>query len=934
MAMDYDRWDALLHHLFKLTQGDAWFKPDEPVTSGVAVRITEAGSDDPPEFRVFPYENIALEPFETAVAHLNPVVAVKVRNATVHAALADISPEDAWLYVDGNIRIQVLETMLMLPHADKEQGAAFIRDERVLVMWSDSLHAIVPAYQDLEQRLIKLLWRGRTTAASPSLTAPSSTVGSTSGHAVLRIATRTPDIEKNQQAGEEPSPLIPQNERQSSDGAEDAKSIKSGGLESLEFGTAEQKRPVLLYAPVYNGLAAALAIVFMGNSVNSLIQEWLLDRSFIRLALIATLPFLFCVSLFFALQIIQNVSMMIGPVAQFHSNSKYYSAVPPPPNKAVDGNLPHITIQMPVYKESLENVLMPSIQSLKRAMQTYARQGGTSSLFINDDGLRLLPAVERNIRISYYADQNIGWVARPKHDGEEGGFKREGRFKKASNLNYGDLTCLSLSLRAERHLEQLMADLGIDELPERPTIRRSFGFYGMEYQTSSHSSEPIIPGTNGTTTPPAELESRRRELGDLEERALQMAVGDSYESSGRRHTPWAANGKAIRLGEIILIVDSDTIVPQDCLRDAAREMAASPEVAIIQHESDILKVAHHYFENGMAFLTRRITRCISYACANGEVPPFMGHNAFLRWKALQDVAFVDEDGVEKIWSEANVSEDFDMALRLLQKGWTFRWATYSAGEFKEGVSLTIDDELNRWQKYAYGCSEMIFKPIKKWYKAPITTSFHQFIWSRAPLHYKLSVLGYMSSYYGLAASFTVALINYVLLGFQLPVDGFYTSLRSFEIYLASVVVFFGAGSLGYALFEYRVGGKKILGSLFENIMWIPYLLIFFGGLAIPLSQAILAHLFSYNISWSATAKEVRRSNFFQEIPKIFKRFWFPLSISTIVVFGLALLSTHLFGAEWQIGAKAWGVILPLSAAAGCHILFPIVLNPWLMVFSY
>ena len=46
---------------------------------------------------------------------------------------------------------------------------------------------------------------------------------------------------------------------------------------------------------------------------------------------------------------------------------------------------------------------------------------------------------------------------------------------------------------------------------------------------------------------------------------------------------------------------------------------------------------------------------------------------------------------------------------------------------------------------------------------------------------------------------------------------------------------------------------------------------FFGGLSIPLSQAILAHLFSYNITWSATVKEVERSNFFKEIPKILKR---------------------------------------------------------------
>ena len=53
-------------------------------------------------------------------------------------------------------------------------------------------------------------------------------------------------------------------------------------------------------------------------------------------------------------------------------------------------------------------------------------------------------------------------------------------------------------------------------------------------------------------------------------------------------------------------------------------------------------------------------------CANGEVAPFVGHDAFLRWSALQDAAFIDEadeaDGKKKIWSESNVSEDFDFVL--------------------------------------------------------------------------------------------------------------------------------------------------------------------------------------------------------------------------------------------------------------------------------
>ena len=49
--------------------------------AGVCLRV------DNGHFRVFPYENRYLEPFEAAVRALNPVVAVKVRSASVHAAL-------------------------------------------------------------------------------------------------------------------------------------------------------------------------------------------------------------------------------------------------------------------------------------------------------------------------------------------------------------------------------------------------------------------------------------------------------------------------------------------------------------------------------------------------------------------------------------------------------------------------------------------------------------------------------------------------------------------------------------------------------------------------------------------------------------------------------------------------------------------------------
>jgi hypothetical protein len=148
-------------------------------------------------------------------------------------------------------------------------------------------------------------------------------------------------------------------------------------------------------------------------------------------------------------------------------------------------------------------------------MQTYARQGGTSAIFVHDDGLQILSEEERKKRIAFYADHNIGWVARPGHSSAPDGYKRAGRFKKASNMNYG----LALTLRMEKKLAELEND-------------EKKGIYHDEEKMS------------------------------MEDRALEMAVEEIYEENGKRWKPWACNGKSLRMGEIVLIVDSDTVVPE------------------------------------------------------------------------------------------------------------------------------------------------------------------------------------------------------------------------------------------------------------------------------------------------------------------------------------------------------------------------------------
>jgi hypothetical protein len=92
---------------------------------------------------------------------------------------------------------------------------------------------------------------------------------------------------------------------------------------------------------------------------------------------------------------------------------------------------------------------------------------------------------------------------------------------------------------------------------------------------------------------------------------------------------------------------------------------------------------------------------------------------------------------------------------------------------------------------------------------------------------------------GIAGAITIGVINYALLGFQFPVDAFY--FHSFEIWLATAVVFFGSGNVGFTLLEYRLGEKDLVGhvrslspypysphylkltSLLINISWIPFL---------------------------------------------------------------------------------------------------------------
>jgi hypothetical protein len=83
------------------------------------------------------------------------------------------------------------------------------------------------------------------------------------------------------------------------------------------------------------------------------------------------------------------------------------------------------------------------------------------------------------------------------------------------------------------------------------------------------------------------------------------------------------------------------------------------------------------------------------------------------------------------------------------------------------------------------------------------------------------MMSYMFSYYGIAASAVLSVLNYLILGYGSDTDGFY--MHSFEIWIACTVVFPGAGNLGFSLLEYRLGHRSIFSALVENFTWVPFL---------------------------------------------------------------------------------------------------------------
>ncbi|KAI0842476.1 glycosyl transferase family group 2-domain-containing protein [Hypoxylon sp. FL0890] len=766
---------------------------------------------------------------------LNVRCAMTVNTRIINVILASRRTTYEYIPLSDGLRLQVLPSLRELPRCQKHHFAAFIQDLQILVVWDDEPKRLLARADALERQLMKTIW------------------GPGDGK---------DNQEENEESGEKDQ------------GVE----IDVTGVDLEAAASEAERRDTKLSSSCIVAATLALCMSCMGLGLSSLAYEIETDGSYIRLALIAVIPIQMWVAMFFFQSIITGLFQTFGPISAVDKNSRFYSGKPPRRLNREIHTLPHVTIQMPVYKEGLKGVIMPTVQSLRQCISTYELQGGSANIFVNDDGMQLISDEEAQARREFYEESCIGWVSRPKHNPkpEDGSrpFLRRGKFKKASNMNYA----MMVSNRVEDKLVQV---------PRTP------------YWTQAD-----------------------------EHAAYEQCLAEVLQEDDGR--TWAEGN--IRIGDYILIIDSDTRVPDDCLLDAVSEMEQSPQVAILQFTSGVMRVTTSFFEGGVTWFTNLIYSAITFVVANGDACPFVGHNAILRWSAIQDaISYYDEDGYEKFWSESHVSEDFDIALRLQCAGYDLRFASYTGEGFQEGVSLTVYDELARWEKYAYGCNELLFHPLRYWpTRGPITPLFRTFLFSNIHLPKKLTICTYIGTYYAIGACWILTLMNYFLSGWFFGLyDKFY--IDSFAIYVSVIVVFTGFGNFALALLRYRLNQQTLLAAFWSNIKWIPLMTIFLGGLSLHVSQALLSHFFGIDMTWGATAKEFEEVNFLEEIPRLLRRFKGTF-IWCVMMTALIICGYFVFPVEWRIVHLA--SIWPLAWIVACHFLLPVVLNPALMVFAW
>lgn len=615
--------------------------------------------------------------------------------------------------------------------------------------------------------------------------------------------------------------------------------------------------------------------------------------------------------------------------------------------------------------------------------------------FINDDINKIEENINRDVieRITYYKKYNIAFTARQLQN-------RTGRFKKASNMNFCfdiarhpvfkshmPISSSSLKIKTRTLLKnqkntrsKSLSNLDVGKI-ENPTVylplklkipnvkNKKFQKLSIVIADMEHKDEIIdiySPTSSLLKTKVDKVDKVNKvdkidkidevdEVKILEDKPLNNMVSilspvRKRKLKHKKHINFSVNNnilqnvylnknkKYMTYGDLefksyILLIDSDSVIPINFLENVVKEFEENPLLAYTQHYTiPLVSSYQNYFSRFISHFTINLNEIIfRVSTRNGDISPLIGHNIMIRKKALYETSYN-----KKCWSENRVSEDFDLCLRFTNSGYYGKFIAYKDNIFQEGVSLSFKDEMNKYSKFAYGASEIIFNPIKNWCKKGILTkSFYNFIrYSNAPFTSKIGIVGYLMTYFSIASSIV---LTPVILVVSCYVE--HWEILFFDIFYSFIfltVLFSIINPISSYIVKNKL--KNMTVSVINNNQYIPdvsfcnevmssiFFCLFYSSISFPIFTGVISHLFNLNISWGSTVKTLTSEKKYIIFFKIIR----DDKIQFLVMFfNIGLLLFNIY----YLKCVNIYVIISLSSLIIGHIITPFLLTPTLFGLS-
>jgi hypothetical protein len=481
-----------------------------------------------------------------------------------------------------------------------------------------------------------------------------------------------------------------------------------------------------------------------------------------------------------------------------------------------------ITIQIPVYTEDFQETLIHTFENIKTFVKYWNSENSDckANVLIHEDGLQKVSETERNKRVNYYDQfEECFYIARQV----EG---RAGRFKKASNMNFGMRQILKIN-------------------------RFDNNKRGEEWLNTSKTLNFMYKSSNAPSF----------EIGKY----ILLIDSDS------RFNPYS-------ISALIYEMEMSPNIGYLQVRTASNKIIKNTWENAISHFTNSIYSINFLYSCSNGFLAPLVGHNVVLrweALQNVE-------------KLMNGYGEARSPDSWSLWDEGRVSEDFVMSIYLQYLGYYGKYVFYDCG-FKEGVSLNIVDEITKLKKYIYGVNEIMFYPCRKWLTDGIMSHLYvNFLMSdKISFSTKYALLSYMGSYYSLAFSPLVTCWYYFVKFFNVNNGNLFVNDALDTVY-ACAFIFFGVSVVTNILVKAKHNFIKrtFYELVFKEIVYGLYLTLFYSCVSFHLLTMMSAFFFNFPAKWETTKKEAERLPITTLIWTYRWMYLLGVSFLTLILYGL------------------------------------------------